>query len=125
MCQVCAENGIQQEATNWCQGCALSSDISFFCPGCDASEHQTRTTKSHARLPVENMTSSLAFSLCLNHSLPQELVCLDENVLICKKCREEDHKSHKTKSACDYEDEIRAQLTSSVGILKDPDLYPL
>jgi len=120
MCQSCAEDGIQKEATQWCESCSKVGSMEYYCEECVASEHSTKSTRTHTRVTLEKMSSRTSFSECSKHKIHQDLFCFDENVLICHRCRDEDHKPpHKTKLVVDCENDIKNELKASVAVLTD------
>lgn len=109
MCQLCAEKGIEKEATHFCRACASSTDVSLFCASCDAVEHSSRTARTHARTPI----SQLPFPLCSKHNgLYEDSYCFDQKCekYICYRCRDDEHQGHKTKLVIEYEKETKNQL---------------
>ncbi len=120
MCQSCAEDGTQQEATQWCESCSKVGSMEYYCDECAASEHSSKSAKTHTRVPLEKMVSSTSLPECPKHKMPHKLFCFDENVLICHQCRDEDHKPpHKTKLVVDCEKDIKNELKASVAVLTD------
>ncbi len=120
MCQLCAEDGTQQEATQWCESCSKIGPMEYFCDECAASEHSSRLSKTHIRVPLAKMASSTSLPECSKHKLPKQIFCFDENVLICHQCRDEDHKPpHKTKLVVDCEKDIKNELKTCVAVLTD------
>lgn len=57
MCQACAENGTQKKATHWCETCAVTSDVEFYCDTCCASEHSSISSRKHARFLLETAST--------------------------------------------------------------------
>jgi hypothetical protein len=114
-CQTCLEDKIEKEATQWCETCLRNSKIGFFCDECAASEHSTRTTKSHVRLPLGRLPTVFVFPECPTHKLHEDFYCIDDNKLVCHRCLRDDHKPHRTKLAFDYAEESRADLQAEVS----------
>lgn len=120
ICQVCAEQEIQKEATHWCECCSTgSSDVEYYCEACDAAEHSSRNNRGHVRLPVKQMSSIFSFSSCRKHKLPEDSYCFDDEAFICHRCRDESHQTHRTKLVVDYQNSIRQDLKSTAAILRD------
>ncbi len=120
MCQSCAEDGTQREATQWCESCSKVGSMEYFCDDCALAEHSSRVTKTHIRVPLETISSSTSLPDCSKHKLPKQIFCFDENVLICHQCRDEDHKPpHKTKLVVECEKDLKNELKASVAVLID------
>lgn len=126
LCQICAENGIQKEATHWCSHCASTTDIEYYCGDCDASEHSSRNTRAHVRSPVDGK-SNLAFSTCPKHKATEDIFCFDDNIFICHRCRDENHQSpHNTKLVSECEKVIKTELKISLaGLTGQPNPFAI
>lgn len=118
MCQVCTETGLKTEATHWCKSCSSSSDVEFFCSECVLSEHSSRSTRGHGRIPLKILTSIPSPTRCEEHQLPQTLFCFDDDVFVCSSCRPQ-HRTHNVKLVADSE--IRDGLKRSLALLSNPE----
>lgn len=120
MCQLCAENGTEKEAIFWCQTCATRTpDLELYCDACEASEHSSRITKSHIRIPVERQQYLCSVSICQKHQRPEDLFCFDEGKIICQRCEQEGHGKCKTKLVSDHEQAVKAKWKASSSKFKD------
>lgn len=119
-CQICSEDGIQKEATHWCESCSKVSSFEYYCGECVVTEHSSRKDRDHIRIPIENMSARTSFPECSKHKLPQDLFCFDEGMPICYRCRDEEHKPpHKVKLIVECEKEVKGDLQASVRPLMD------
>lgn len=83
-----------QEASLFCEQCDMN-----FCEGCNDVIHSHRVFKSHCRIPLDSIESSLTKALdkkCIEH--PKEaldLFCKHDYIPVCSNCHNSgSHKSH-------------------------------
>lgn len=110
MCQGCAEEGTQRAASHWCESCSKVSSMEFYCDECVVTEHSSRSSKNHTRVSIEQISSRASLPMCPKHNLHQDLFCFDEGIILCYRCRDEDHASHKTKLIASCEKEIKDDI---------------
>lgn len=119
MCQSCSEDGRHQEATQWCESCSKASQaFEYFCDTCFDSEHATKTAQDHIHIPVDKM---LPLPECPKHKQPMNSFCFDEKKFVCSRCHHEENHvpSHKTKLIGEIEKDVKNDLRSVVGHLRD------
>eukprot|EP00729_Bicosta_minor_P012546 gene12546-biopygen3295 len=110
-CDVCEEEGEEEDATKYCNGC---SKHRLFCKGCFAYAHRFAKKKSHTAIPIEEHLASRPAAhaaggggggggaakeppatMCSIH--PDEALkhfCNDCNILVCGSCVVHRHNGH-------------------------------
>lgn len=93
--------------------------VEFYCEDCEASEHSARIGRGHIRIPLKKLSSTFSFTTCPKHKLPEDSYCFDDNLFICHRCRDGDHKPHQTKLVSEYHNLIKKNFQYAVSPLKD------
>lgn len=126
MCQLCDEDGLQKEATHRCFTCTKTRDpVEFFCEACYVEGHSSRLTRGHDGGSISEMEKIQMNPECSKHGIPENSVCLEENIRVCEKCHTEEHKTHPLRNVVDYEKELIGDLLASIQEHRNLQLKPL
>ncbi|VDI53459.1 Hypothetical predicted protein [Mytilus galloprovincialis] len=96
-CEPCKTRDKKHESTHWCVFCEES-----FCSDCTENHHAQKISRDHELVDINRkpMHTNIANQCCFKHeNLPFEYFCIDHDVLSCKECLAESHRScHKVVS---------------------------
>ena len=90
-CDPCSERGNRKTSVRWCVNCEES-----LCTDCTENHRAMKITRSHHLIDISEKPTETKMSAqsCLKHDeLPFEYFCIDHDVICCKECFVESHRT--------------------------------
>ena len=90
-CEPCNKRGNRKTSVRWCVNCEES-----VCTDCTETHQAMKISRSHHLIDISNKPTETKMSAqsCLKHDeLPFEYFCIDHDVICCKKCLGESHRT--------------------------------
>ena len=116
MCE-CCEGPVDSimRAVIWCQDCAKVEDCpQHFCTSCADSEHQSKTSRHHRRIPLSEKPPRPP--LCPIHHQEHLFFCCLERELVCSGCLES-HVGHQVVSVEKQAESVRKLLLGLIFVV--------
>jgi hypothetical protein len=91
LCEPCNERGNRKTSVRWCVNCEES-----LCTDCTENHRAMKMSRSHHLIDIsKNPTETqMTAQSCLKHDeLPFEYFCVDHDVICCKECLIESHRT--------------------------------
>ena len=109
----CCEGPDPIKATIWCRDCSKVEDCpQHFCDSCADSEHQSKISRRHRRVPLSEKPPSPP--LCSSHHQEANFFCCLERELICSGCLGDSHAGHRVVSVDKQAQAIRESLLTLI-----------
>ncbi|XP_052063979.1 uncharacterized protein LOC127704119 [Mytilus californianus] len=90
-CEPCKTRDKNNQSTHWCVICEES-----FCSDCTDNHRAQKISRNHELIDINRMPmhTIIADQCCFEHdNLPFEYFCIDHDILSCKECLAENHRS--------------------------------
>ena len=91
LCDPCSERGNRKTSVSWCVNCEES-----LCTDCTENHRAMNMSRSHHLIDISKKPTETQMTAqsCLKHDeLPFEYFCIDHDVICCKECLVESHRT--------------------------------
>ena len=91
ICEPCNERGNRKKSVLWCFNCTKS-----LCTDCTENHRAMKMSRNHHLNDISNKSTETQMTAqsCLKHDeLPCEYLCVDHDVICCKECLFESHRT--------------------------------